>query len=215
MGGLVGWLAGAPQQASTYGSYYQNAANEIANQYGSPAAQMFGKEQAASLRPQFQMQQDQLTGALAGQGIAHSGAGRAAFGNLAADQASTLAGAVAPLYQQGEQQYGGIIGAMPGAEVQGYQGAISDFYQALQAAGSAAAMFSGGGGGGAPTPGAVAGAANQAAGSYFGTPGSPGSMSIPAMPQPQPVSIAPYYPSGGTSGGYVYGDQTDPGSLYS
>lgn len=184
MSGIIASLAGAPQQASAYGSYYQNAANEISNQYGSPAAQMFSKEQAAALRPQFANQQALLTSGLAAQGIAPSGAGRAAFGQLGADQAATLAGATAPLYQQALGQYGNIIGAMPGSQVQGYQGAINDFYQAVQMAGEAAAGMPPMNSGGSPNPTPGANAAGN-----FEYSGQPGSMTAPgSMPYYNPAN---------------------------
>lgn len=173
MSGIVGMLSGAPSAASTAGGYYQNAANELANEYGSPAAQMFGKEQMASLRPLFNQQTQALTGDLAAQGIAPSGAGRAAFGNLAANQSATLAGSVAPLYQQALGQYGNIIGQMPGSQVNAYQDAINNFYQAVSMAGEAA--------GGMP-PSAnpqqtATQGANSAANWEFS--GAPGSISAP------------------------------------
>lgn len=182
MSGIISWLAGAPQAANTAGGYYQSAADQIANQYASPAAARFVGEQNAALRPQFQMQDDQLTGQLAGQGLASSGAGRAAFGNLAANQAATLAGAAAPLYQQGEQQYGNIISEMPGVQNSAYQDAITQFYQAVQMAGEAAAGVPPGAGG-------------------TGTGMGSNPMGIPAQGwNPQDPSAATYVPGFDTSG---------------
>ena len=180
MGGLIAMLSGAPQAASTAGGYYQGAANEIANEYGSPAATQFVHEQNAALRPEFQQQSDALTSQLAGQGIASSGAGRAAFGNLAANQAATLAGAAAPLYQQGLGQYGQIIGDMPQAQTSAYQGSIQDFYGALQSAAAAAGgmpSLGGGGPGANASYGSGPGAATESGGTYYtNSPGSYGDV---------------------------------------
>lgn len=139
MSGIIPGLAGAPQAASTAGGYYQNAADQIATQYGSPEAKMFSSEEMGALRPQFAQQAAQLTASNAAQGTGTSGAGRYNFGNLAGQQSAALAGAVAPLYQQGESQYGNVISAMPGAQTSAYQDAIQSFYAAMQDAGQMAA----------------------------------------------------------------------------
>lgn len=139
MSGIIPGLAGAPQAASTAGGYYQNAAQEIANQYGSPAANMFSQMAMAKLQPDFQSQINQSAAQAAAMGITGSGAGRANLGNVTAQNAATLAGSVAPFYQQGMQDYAGVIGQMPGAQNNAYQDAIQQFYQAISSGASLAA----------------------------------------------------------------------------
>jgi len=131
MSGLISSLAGAPGAASQAGSYYQQAMQNLINAYGSPAAQTFGKEEQQSLQPMFAQQTQGLVDQLNALGIQNSGAGSAQLGNLAANQSSTLAGAIAPLYSQALSQYGNIDAMMPGAQNQAYQNAISNFYGAL------------------------------------------------------------------------------------
>lgn len=159
MGGIIPALAGAPQAASTAGGYYQSAADQIANQTGSPEAQIFSKEQMAALRPMFAQQDAELTAENAAQGTGTSGAGRYNFGNLAGQQSATMAGSVAPLYSQAESQYGNIIGAMPGAQTSAYQDAISQLMQAVQTGATAAGAGMGGFGGfpGVPSMSGVGG----------------------------------------------------------
>jgi hypothetical protein len=132
MSGLIGWLAGAPSAASTAGGYYQNAANELATEYGSPAAQMFSKEYMGAMQPQITQLNQQGLDQLAATGLGGSGAGRATMGDITAQEAGSLAQGVAPMYQTALSQYGNIIGAMPGAQESAYQGAIQDFYDAIQ-----------------------------------------------------------------------------------
>lgn len=139
MSGIIGWLAGAPQAASTAGGYYQTAANQLATEYGSPAAQMFSKEYMGAMQPQMEQLNQQGLGQLAATGLGGSGAGRATMGDITAQEAGSLASGVAPMYQQALQQYGNIIGAMPGAQEGAYQGAVQDFYGALQSGAAAAA----------------------------------------------------------------------------
>lgn len=146
MGGLIGWLAGAPQQASNAQSYYQNAANQMVNAYGSPAAQTFSREYMGAMQPQFQQLNQQTLDTEAATGLGGSGAGRAMMGDTTANEAASLAQGVAPMYQQALGQYGNIMEAMPGAQEQAYQGAISDFYNMLQSGAMAYGMSSGGGG---------------------------------------------------------------------
>jgi hypothetical protein len=136
--GLISSLAGAPSAASNAGSYYQNAANEISGQYGSPLANRYSAMEMGALRPQMKSIMDQASAQAAATGIAGSGAGRAMLGNAAAQNAATLTGAVSPLYQQGMAESAGVIGEMPGAQNQAYQDAIQQFYQAISMAGQAA-----------------------------------------------------------------------------
>lgn len=136
---LVDWLSGAPGAANTAGSYYQNAANDIYSLYGPSATKYFTNEQNLALRPQFNQQAQNLSGIEAAQGITHSGAGRANYGTLGVGQAGATASADAPLFSQGLAGATGVYSQMPGAQVNAYQDAINNFYQALSAAGSAAA----------------------------------------------------------------------------
>ena len=136
MSGIIPGLAGAGGAANTAGGYYTNAANDIVNATGSPAAATFGQLQNAQLRPQFQSAINQVGAQAAAQGITGSGSDRANLGNVTAQNAATLAGAEAPLYSQALGQYGSIIGQEPGAQNQAYQNAISQFYTGLQDAGS-------------------------------------------------------------------------------
>lgn len=147
MSGLIAGLAGAGGAANTAGQYYQNAAGQIVDATGSPAAQTFGRLQLAAERPAFQSSNDALSAQLAAQGLGGSGAGRALGGNLAATQSGQEAGALAPLYSQALGQYGNIIGQEPGAQVSAYQNAIDNFYQAINDASSLAAGMPTSGGG--------------------------------------------------------------------
>lgn len=139
MSQLIGQLAGAPQAASQNQQYYTNAMNSEINAAGSPAATDFLRLQDAALRPQFAAADQQVGSTEAAQGIAGSGAGRNIGGGVAANQASTLAGAAAPLYQSALNSYSGINAAAPQGDEQAYNSAIQQFYQALSGAGQAAA----------------------------------------------------------------------------
>jgi trimeric autotransporter adhesin len=119
-------------------------ANEV-NAAGSPAATDFLRLQDAALRPQFASADQQLGASEAAQGLAGSGAGRNIGGNVAASQASTLAGVAAPLYQSALNAYSGINASAPAGDEQAYQGAIDQFMQAIQ---SGASAFGGGFGAG-------------------------------------------------------------------
>jgi hypothetical protein len=94
---------------------YSDAEGKLISATGSPAAAQFAALQAQGLQPAFKQQQDALAGQLASQGIGTSGAGAAAYGSLAANQASSLAQADAPLYANAESQYGNLLGAGAGA----------------------------------------------------------------------------------------------------
>jgi hypothetical protein len=144
MSQILGFLSGAPQAANQTGQYYQQAANDIYQQYGPSATKYFTAEQNNTLRPQFQQQQQQLAGTEAAQGITHSGAGINAFGNLGAQQAGALSSADAGLFSQGLSGAAGVYGNMPGAQTNSYNNAINQFYQALEDGASAA--------GGTPPP---------------------------------------------------------------
>jgi hypothetical protein len=139
MSNLISGLAGAGGAASTAGGYYQNAANQIVNQYGSPAASTFANEYKASMDPLFQQQDQGLKAQEAALGITNSGAGKQGFTDLTGQQSAALASGVAPLYSQALGQYGSIIGEMPGAQNTAYQNAISNFYTGVQDIGQAAA----------------------------------------------------------------------------
>lgn len=138
MSQILAWLSGAPQAANQAGSYYQNAANDVYQQYGPSATKYFTNAQDLALRPQFQDQADDLAGTEAAQGVTHSGAGVNAFGNLGAQQAGALASADSPLFSQGLQGATGIYSQMPGAQNNAYNDAIQQFYQAISMAGQAA-----------------------------------------------------------------------------
>jgi hypothetical protein len=148
----MGWLAGAPQAASTAGGFYSDAAKQIANEYGSPAANQFAAMQMGATQPDFQKYIDQAAAQAAAMGITGSGAGRANLGNVTAQQSAALAGSIAPLYQQGLQDYSSIINQMPGAQAGAYNQSITDLMNAIQmgaaAAGGMPGLGGGGGGGG-------------------------------------------------------------------
>lgn len=173
MSQIIAWLSGAPQAASTSGSYYDNAADKVFNQYGPSATKYFTAEQNAALRPQFQQQEQQLAGTEAAQGITHSGAGINAFGNLGAQQAGALASADAPLFSQGLQGATGIYSQMPGAQNNAYNDAIQQFYQALSMAGQAA-------GGIPPSAGAGPSSSDSTAGYSYYNGGPSGSTELPS-----------------------------------
>ena len=170
---ILAWLSGAPQAANQAGSYYQNAANDVYQQYGPSATKYFTAEQNAALRPQFQQQEQQLAGTEAAQGITHSGAGIDAFGNLGAQQAGALASADAPLFSQGLQGATGIYSQMPGAQNNAYNDAIQQFYQALSMAGQAA-------GGIPPSAGAGPSSSDSTAGYSYYNGGPSGSTELPS-----------------------------------
>jgi len=156
--------------------------NEI-NAAGSPAATDFARLQMATLRPEITAQNNQLLGTLAATGLAGSGAGRSLGGNVASNEASTLAGVTAPLYQDAMNAYGNINAAMPGAQNQAYQDAIQQFYQAISMAGQAAAGIPPSAGSG-PGPSVTPGAGPMQVGNY--------------APAPVDASQGFYYPSSST-----------------
>lgn len=135
MSDIIASIAGAPQAANSAGGYYQTAANDVYNTYGPNATQQFVRLQNEALRPQFNQQDEMLSAAQAAQGLGASGAGRANYGNLGAQQSATLAGADAPLFSQGLGAAAGVYGAMPGAQVSAYDQSIQDFYNTLTGAG--------------------------------------------------------------------------------
>lgn len=139
MSGIISGLAGAGGAANTAGGYYTNAANQIASEYGSPAAQMFSKEYISSLQPGFEDQQRGLLGTLSALGITNSGAGKADLSNLYGQEAAGEAAGIAPMYQQALGQYGNIISQEPGAQNNAYQNAIQNFYAGISDAASLAA----------------------------------------------------------------------------
>jgi hypothetical protein len=143
MSSLIAGLAGAGGAAQNAGNYYTAAMQNEINAAGSPAATDFARLQMATLRPEITAQNNQLLGTLAATGLGGSGAGRSLGGNVASNEASTLAGVTAPLYQQALQGYSNINAQMPGAQEQAYSAAIQQFYQALSGAASTAGMFMG------------------------------------------------------------------------
>ena len=132
--GIVDTLSGASASANQAGGYYQDAMGRLISATGSPAAQTFGREEAAALQPQFNQQDQGLAAKEAAMGITNSGAAKADFSNLKADQSATLAGSIAPLYQSAIGQYGNIDAAMPGAQQAAYQDAVNNFYNSVQMA---------------------------------------------------------------------------------
>lgn len=188
MSQLIGGLAGAGTAANNAGSYYNDAMQREIDAAGSPAAKDFARLQMAQLRPEFNTQNAQLASTEAAQGLVGSGQGRALGGNVASNQASTLAGVTAPLYQQALNQYGQINAEEPGAQNQAYAAAIQQFYQALSMAGQAAA--------GIP-PNAGAGpnvnyGSNQAGNwEYSGAQGSLTGPSSTPYYTPQPLDTTP------------------------
>ena len=176
MSSLISGLAGAGGAANTAGGYYTGAANDIYNAYGPSATSNFVRLQNQALRPQMDEAAQQLSATQAAQGLSKSGAGRANYGTVGANDASSLASADAPLFSQGLGAAAGTLSQMPGAQNQAYQNAIQQFYQAIGSAGSLAGdimgMPSGGGGGGsaADTPGGMGSYSN---GSYYTQSGVP------------------------------------------
>lgn len=160
LGGLVKDVSGAGYNANQAGGYYQGAygpaEDKLVNSTGSPAATTFGNLQQAALQPRFNQQNQNLAAREAAMGITHSGAANNDFSQLAADQSSTLAGALAPLYSQALGQYGNLLSGgaagQAGAQTGAYNQSLSDFYGALGAAGGAGGgvppLPSGGAGGG-------------------------------------------------------------------
>lgn len=134
LGGIIDTLSGANHSASKVGNYYNDAMSKLLNSTGSPAAQEFGAEEKASLQPMFDQQNQALAAKEAAMGITNSGAAKADYSNLQADQSRALAGAVAPLYSSAIGSYGNIAGAMPGAQSGAYQNAIDNFYNSVQMA---------------------------------------------------------------------------------
>ena len=139
MSGIIAGLAGAGGAAANTGSYYQNAMSNDLSATGSPAAQQFGQSEMQALQPQFNQQDSQLAAKESAMGITNSGAAKADYGNLAADQAAILAGKEGGLYSQALGNYGQINAAMPGAQNNAYQQAIQNFYTGISDAGSMAA----------------------------------------------------------------------------
>lgn len=137
MSGLIAGLAGAGGAANQAGSYYTNAMNNEVNAAGSPAATDFARLQMAQLRPEISAQNNQLLGQLAATGLAGSGAGRSLGGQVASNEASTLAGVTAPLYSEALNQYGAINAAEPGAQADAYNQAIQSLYSGIGGLGSA------------------------------------------------------------------------------
>lgn len=209
---LVGFLAGAPQQAQQSNQQFQNASNESGGYYtdalnklisstgsGSPAAQTFGAEQQAALQPMFQQQRDQLAGSNAAQGITNSGSGSYNNTQLSADQGATLANAIAPLYSQALGQYGNIAGQQAGTQSglvgQGataannsYGQAIQDFYGAASTAATGLPISGGG-----SSPGLPAAYTNYAQGStnpYYSNPyqNPNGSVTVSGTPSDNPYT---------------------------
>jgi len=132
LGGLVKDFSGAGYNAGQVGDYYSQAAGNLVNATGSPAATTFGNEEAAALKPQFKQQDQTLADKEAAMGITQSGAAKADFSDLQNGQSATLAGAIAPLYQSAIGEYGNIEGQGAGAQAGAYNSSLQQFYQMLQ-----------------------------------------------------------------------------------
>ncbi len=152
LNGLIGDLSGSNYNANQVGNYYSNAMGDLVGATGSPAAQQFGQEQSAALQPLFAQQNANLAAKEAAMGTTNSGAAKNDYGNLSADQAATLARAIAPLYRTALGQYGAIAGQGAGAQAHQYGQSLQDFMSAASSAGA----------------GAGTGGAGAAAGSYGG-----------------------------------------------
>jgi hypothetical protein len=131
LGGLVSGLSGADYNAGKVGGYYNDAAGKLVDSTGSPAAQTFGAEEQAALKPQFKAQDQALSAKEAAMGITNSGAGKADFSNLQGAQSATLAGTEAPLYSQALGEYGNIEGQGAGAQAGAYNQSLATFYNML------------------------------------------------------------------------------------
>ena len=209
---LLAWLSGANGAAGQAGSYYDTAYNQAVGTGSGSLASTFGGEEKAALQPAFQAQDQQLAGKEASMGITNSGAAKADFGNLASNQSSTIAGALAPFYQQAESIGGNILAQKPGAQNQAYNQANQQFMQAASDAAAAA--------GGIPP---VPGQGQQQQPDYFdnGTPvftdqgpgydaqGAPVDYNSPFQPNVTPgvsqlpgPSFNPYSVTIGGGGGY-------------
>jgi hypothetical protein len=136
MGGVLSWLSGAQGAAGNAGQYYTNAENQLVNAYGSPAAQLFGKEQLAAEQPGFQSALQSGIGAEAAAGLLGSGQGQQSLNQVISNQGATQAAALAPLYQQALSQYGNIVAQQPGAQLGAYNNAINSTIQGIGDIGS-------------------------------------------------------------------------------
>lgn len=194
MSGIISSLSGAPNAASQAGGYYTNAANQIASRYGSPLANEYAAMEMGAERPQQQALLNQAAAGAAAMGITGSGEGRANLGNVDAQNSATLAGTIAPLFQQGLSTAADVIGQMPGAQNQAYQDAIQQFYQAVSMAGQAAAGMPPSAGAGPSGPGQFSsGSPNYGAPySEWGNTEYTGASTAPAAPS----SPSGYYSPG-------------------
>ena len=136
---IIGYLAGAPQAASTARGFYSPYLDQLWNPNGSPAAQQFIGQTKAGLQPEFDDQNKALLAELNATGIAHSGAAKANLQDLVGRQSAALAGATAPFYGQALGEYGNLAGQSAGAQEGAYTNSLNQFYNFLEAAGSAAA----------------------------------------------------------------------------
>lgn len=101
--------------AGQVGDAYNTAEQQLINATGSPAATQFAGLEQAGLQPGFTQQQGALQAALAASGLTGSGAAANQDVQLAGQQSSALANAIAPLYSNAESQYGSLVGAGAGA----------------------------------------------------------------------------------------------------
>lgn len=136
LGGLMGILSGADYQSAKTNQFYQDAMRQLLSSTGagSPAVEQFAGNEKAALQPLFDRQTQDLKAKEAAMGITNSGAGKADFSDLTADQSATLAGTIAPMYQSALGAYGSLAGGGANASANAYNGAMDQFYNAIQMA---------------------------------------------------------------------------------
>lgn len=147
LGGLLGAVSGGDYAQNKSNAAYQQALDQL-GPGGTSAAKKYGAYETAALQPQFKAQDQTLAAREAAQGIGGSGAAKADFGDLGAQQSAVLAGSEAPLFSQGLGAYDSLVGQEPGAGQEAYQQALNNFYGAAESA--AGGVPTGGGGGGTP-----------------------------------------------------------------
>jgi len=184
LGGLVDILSGANHNASKVGTYYTDAMGRMIDATGSPAAKQFGQLEQQSVQPMFDQQNKALASKEAAMGITNSGAAKADYSDLAGSQSRTLAGMVAPLYQEALGSYAGLNAAMPGAQSGAYQDALNNFYNSVQMAAT-----------GVPGQRSTQSIGQQDSNPYSVMPGAtatPGAIAVSGQPYQLPADYNPY-----------------------
>jgi len=152
----VSFLFGSPSgEAGQVGQYFQNAGNQILGSVTGPVGQSFLADQNAALQPQFAQNAQQLAAKEAAMGITNSGAAKADFSNLGAQQASVLAGADAPLYAQALGAFDTNATSGAGAQGNAYMTGVNQVDQGIAGLANAAGMMFG-----APGVGSLVGGGN-------------------------------------------------------